>query len=195
MRRKVRRAKRTVPGWLVLLAVIMTAGATGWAMTKTAQGRGWTADPNTPFFPRQATQVMSPAAAAVQNGALPVGAPAAAAPAVPGVPPTIVAGVAPGHQDRGVCTGCHLVVSSRGTPVPQISARAVAPHEVRGVCTNCHAIAVGNPAPAGPGSPWATRPPGAAPLDGAGVATVPAAGQPVGGLRQANPAATCPTQF
>jgi hypothetical protein len=47
------------------------------------------------------------------------------------------------HEDRGVCTGCHVRLTQGGTRIPQITSAARMPHDERGVCSNCHTIALG----------------------------------------------------
>jgi hypothetical protein len=91
---------------------------------------------NTPYYypPQQVAQNFSPGIAATQgSGLLVAGATG---------PPVIPAGAVAPHTDRGVCTNCHMVVSSRQNPIPAISANSTMPHEFRGVCSNCHRLAI-----------------------------------------------------
>ena len=146
-----RNKRQRVPGWLVLAVVLMTAGATAWAMSLTATGQGWTAPSSQPFPPRDAVRAVVPLAdPAPDPGVLVAGVAS---------PPTIIAGAVPPHGDRGTCTVCHAVVTTPGVPVPVISALATMAHQYRGVCTNCHHLTTGQPS--APGNAAAATPPAA----------------------------------
>ena len=143
-----RAARKTLPGWLGLVAVVATACATGWGMLRTARGRGWTAGSDASYLPLDATRVASPALAAAENGGIAVaGVPQQLNPTT--APPPIIAGTAPHHEDRGACSGCHVVLTVAGQSIPGISVLSAMAHDYRGVCTMCHGIvATGTPAPA-----------------------------------------------
>ena len=157
-----RLARKPLPAWVGLVVVIATAFATGWGMLRTARGRGWTAGADGSYLPLDATRVASPTLAAAQSGGIAVaGVPQAINPTT--APPPIIAGTAAHHEDRGACTGCHVVLTVAGQSIPGISVFAALAHDYRGVCTMCHGIvATGSPptvagqaqAPAGQQVAW-----------------------------------------
>jgi len=122
------RFNKETSSWLIVLVVLVTALITSWAMLKYKPGQDW----NTAYYypPRQVAQNLSPGIAAMQGGGLLVAGAAAL--------PVVRAGAVAPHADRGVCTNCHTVVSSRQEPIPAIGANSTMPHEFRGVCSNCH---------------------------------------------------------
>ena len=124
------RSSSKIPGWLVALVVLITAGVTVWAMLR--KNGTWLAD--AVAYPQQVTQVLSPGAAALSPGAL--------RPVAQGRPiPSIHAGLLPSHAERGPCTACHTVVDVVGRAIPMIQVMAAMPHQYRGgLCINCHRI-------------------------------------------------------
>jgi len=123
---------KDMSSWLILLVVLATAFVTSWAMLKFKPADNWNASS---YYPaQQVAQNFSPGLAAMDNNWLL----AAGGPPVP----VILAGAVAPHPDRGVCTNCHTVVSSRQKPIPSINATATMPHEYRGVCSNCHQIGI-----------------------------------------------------
>ncbi len=122
--------KATIPGWFTILAVLVTASVTAWAMLQ----RGGIPDSAYPVA--QVPTTMIPAAAVFNHSGLQV----AQVAATRGVPPVITAGTVPPHRDRGSCTTCHTVLDPRGTGIQMISALSIMPHQYRGVCTNCHRL-------------------------------------------------------
>ncbi len=174
---KTKRARTKVPNWIVLAAILLTAGATVLAMSQTLRGQGWTADPSTPFLPRDTTRVMVPTVGAFENAGLRV-----AAVRAPGV---IAAGSVARHADYGTCTGCHTILTVQGALVPAISALATMPHQYRGVCANCHIVtAVSLPSRVAPG---AATPLGPLPFAQPGAGAPPPSPQPAGGPQGAAP--------
>jgi membrane-associated protease RseP (regulator of RpoE activity) len=117
--------------WLIVLVVLATAFITTWAMLKYGPSQG--PDASNYYPPQQVAQHLSPGVAALQGGwQLAAGGTQI---------PVIRAGAVAPHADRGVCTNCHIVVSSRQEPIPPIRASSAMPHEYRGVCSNCHLLA------------------------------------------------------
>lgn len=162
-------ARKPLPRWVVLAAVLISGGITAWAMWATglrgphqswdqAQGiveQVWPGEHDSRSFQAWGSSDSSNGTAARTVAAL------------PGVP-SIVWGAQRTHADRGVCTNCHAVVSPQGVSVPSIRSFSSMTHEYRGVCVNCHQITLA-PNPMGlsvaqtavgtPASPQAVVPP------------------------------------
>ncbi len=122
---------KEMSSWLILVVVLVTAFITSWAMLKYKPSQDW----NASYYPPQlVAQNFSPGATAMAGG----WQFAAGTTAIP----VVRAGAVASHVDRGVCTNCHTMVSSRQQPIPAISANATMSHEYRGVCTNCHRLTI-----------------------------------------------------
>ncbi|MCP4678533.1 MAG: hypothetical protein GY854_24090 [Deltaproteobacteria bacterium] len=160
--------RKTIPNWFVGLVVVLTAGVTGWAMINNPSDPDWF--PPSAYPVQQMPDVMIPVKTVIDNSTQQV---AGARPI-----PTIRAGALPPHGERGICTGCHVVVSGRGMPIPMIASTSVMPHQYRGLCSNCHQVsnpmnlpatnnqqaamafaAAGTPQPLAPSQPNAVQPP------------------------------------
>ncbi len=128
------KASTEINSWLIVLVVLATAGITSWVMLtgKASQDE----NPAYYYVPQQVAQNLSPVATAIDKGwFLTAGATTI---------PVLRAGAVPVHPDRGICTNCHTVVSSRGKAIPNISATSAMTHEYRGVCFNCHHLVIKN---------------------------------------------------
>jgi len=141
-------SKKVMPSWVVILAIVVTGGATAWAMLQSGRDLGLGGDPATGFSPGDLSKLIS-----VGNNNLdPNTDPAALA--VRALPPTVAVGAQRIHNDRGVCTSCHTVVDTQGMVMPAISALSLQRHDFRGLCTNCHRIYLSTSAAAGSFPGW-----------------------------------------
>lgn len=160
-------ARPLIPGWLILLAIPVTAVVTIWALRGKAIGasvagaepamrvQAYAGGPGlTPDV--MAGQGMVPQVMAPQVMAPPVIAPQMVAPQITEVPPgmgdgmqqvavvqrgapIIVAGSRRPHLDRGNCTTCHTVVRPNGARMPTVRSDSIMPHPYPGgLCINCH---------------------------------------------------------
>lgn len=163
---------REINGGLVVLAVMVTAGITGWVILKDRPSQNWDSRYYSP--PQQVAWKFSPGILATKictnchpvvstipnvratstlhhdhrgicsnchrmanqsrlktnPGSIPAAIPRAAVGQLGGTNgvPVIRAGAVRIHADRGACTNCHMVVSSRGNPIPTAAVgQAVAP--------------------------------------------------------------------
>jgi hypothetical protein len=138
---------KRLPTWVVALVLLVTGGLTALAMWTTKMrgpGLAWDsaqqAAESVWSDVASQPQAVSPGWGAVQSD--PSGAAASQVAAFPTIP-SVIAGTAPIHVDRGVCTNCHSVFTRQGQPVPTITSMSVMTHEYRGVCSNCHQFASG----------------------------------------------------
>ena len=137
-------SKQVIPGWIVGVVIIVMLGVSIYTVVQTQSALGWRA--SNIESPKNLSEIFFPGVTAVQNmfAAQPEVATAPVPPAANesnAVPvPTISAGAVASHGDRGTCTSCHTVLSSRGAPIPVIALNALPPHDNRGVCMNCHVV-------------------------------------------------------
>lgn len=125
------RSKSKIPGWFVGLAVLVTAGLTGWAVFKKSGG---TWPDQTGSLPMQVTEVFSPTVAAMNPNSFQKVAGTRQV-------PVIRTGSVPKHRERGACTLCHTVVDALGKAIPSIGTMARLPHNYnKGLCINCHKV-------------------------------------------------------
>jgi len=161
---------REINGGLVVLAVMVTAGITGWVILKDGPSQNWDSCYYSPpqqgawnfspgIMPTKICTSCHPVVSTVPNvratstlhhdhrgicsnchrmanqsrlkanpGSIPAAIPRAAVGQLGGTNgfPVIRAGAVPIHADRGVCTNCHTVVSSRGNPIPTVAPRTTA---------------------------------------------------------------------
>lgn len=129
----MRRAE--APGWLTLLVMLVTAGATPWAMVYGDLGGFGDTTPSYP--PAGVTAALTPSAAVVASLEKPSSQGAGA--------PPISAGSAPPHEDRGACAHCHVIDDGRRAPVLLVRSHLM-PHRRGGPCLDCHRLTVGNTA-------------------------------------------------
>ncbi|MBI5538300.1 MAG: PDZ domain-containing protein [Deltaproteobacteria bacterium] len=168
------RQTHPVPSYVVVLAVLATAGVTGYAMLKAGLPPSWaTKKPATLVGAPQFWTPWAAANPATGPGELapiplpgfmgPPGAPAQPGAFLPVGGPTVVHMVRPdtlpAHGDRGVCTQCHSILDTKGAPIAAIRSYSPLYHDFRGVCVNCHAI---NVAPTQASAPVAAAQPKAA---------------------------------
>ena len=137
--------KRAIPSWVVGLVIIVTAILTLIAVVKTQSAVSWTPQ-GAPESPKSFGQIFFPGISAIQQSWASGQSVPAANSAAPSRVPTIVAGSVPGHTNRGTCTGCHNIVTSRGAAMATIQLGSRPPHDDRGLCTNCHVVATVQPA-------------------------------------------------
>ncbi len=119
--------RKPVPGWLIIVAVVLTIAVTVWIINKKNPDL-WQAGASP--TPMRVVQAASPILGAAEQFQV-----------VAGVRelPVIQAGSRPGHEDRGPCTRCHSVVDTTGVPVAQLHSYAVLTHSLSdGLCINCH---------------------------------------------------------
>ncbi len=149
-----------IPGWVVFLAMPVTAVATVWVL----KGKpGIVGEQEAPEIPMQVQVQTAPFAAQAMPPQMATGAPQFVTPpqqlmappvvqlpqsmtvAAPGQQvavrgaPVIIAGSQRPHLDRGPCTTCHTVVRPNGARMPTIRSDAIMPHPYPGgLCINCH---------------------------------------------------------
>lgn len=170
---------RQPPRWLVAIVVLLTAAGTAWAMSATELGApllAWNE------LEQGVDQIWADAPQPAPGQGQPVAG-------LAGIR-TIIAGSPAPHPPQGVCTRCHVVVSSTLAGLAVIRTTAVRPHPERGVCENCHLVtdAVPGLLPPNPAAAAGLAPPpysaGAASTGASPVAApqygYPAAGTPYG---------------
>lgn len=173
------RRSRSLPPWVMVLVLLLTAGFTVWAMSMTGfKGPAAAWDQAHDVVDGVWGQEHDPGVPQIAGWGLPTPLEPGAAKQVAGLPgvPPIIAGVRAPHADRGVCTSCHSVLSPQSLPIPSITSTSTMTHEYRGVCSNCHQLAVSGALPAARMTAAAAPTPGPAEAEWLGLEVAPSSG-------------------